>query len=108
MPAIVTKMSNRRSGSYNHFTPITVDYEDMFTEDGKALPRDIKKDINKFQLEGYAKKYFKTRKKGLFKKEVPIKEMLTFQRVSTLKISITKHKRVFPSETTHRVATQVT
>ena len=47
----------------------------------RALPKEVKKDISKFQLEGYAKKYFKARKKGIFKKQVPIKDMLTFQKV---------------------------
>ncbi len=45
------------------------------------LPKDIKSDIKRFQLEGYAKKYFGTHKKGIFKRQVPIKELLTFQKV---------------------------
>ncbi|ELR13396.1 RhoGAP domain containing protein [Acanthamoeba castellanii str. Neff] len=38
---------------------------------GPALSPDIKKDINMFQLEGYAQHYFRTVKKGLFKRTVP-------------------------------------
>ena len=51
-----------------------------------SIPKDVKKDITKFQLEDYAKKYFQTRKKGIFKKKVPIQEMLTFQKVCSLQL----------------------
>jgi hypothetical protein len=51
------------------------------TSSPSALPKDVRGDIAKFQLEGYARKYFKTRKKGIFKRQVPIKDLLTFQKV---------------------------
>jgi len=45
----------------------------------KTLSADFKNEINKFQLEGYAKHYFSTRKKGIFRRKLPLKELLTFQ-----------------------------
>lgn len=51
------------------------------TSSPSPLPKDVRGDIAKFQLEGYARKYFKTRKKGIFKRQVPIKDLLTFQKV---------------------------
>ena len=53
------------------------------TSSPSPLPKDVRGDIAKFQLEGYARKYFKTRKKGIFKRQVPIKDLLTFQKVHT-------------------------
>ncbi|ELR23213.1 RhoGAP domain containing protein [Acanthamoeba castellanii str. Neff] len=50
------------------------------TSSPSPLPKDVRGDIAKFQLEGYARKYFKTRKKGIFKRQVPIKDLLTFQK----------------------------
>jgi hypothetical protein len=39
-------------------------------------------DINRFQLEDYAKKFFELRKKGvLVKKEVPLKSLLEWSKV---------------------------
>jgi len=49
----------------------------------RSLPKGIKSDINKFQLEDYAKMFFQTRKRGVFKRSVPIKELLTFQKDMT-------------------------
>ena len=51
----------------------------------KILTREILVEINKFQLEDYAKKYFTARKKGLFRRQVPVKEMLMFEKVRGLK-----------------------
>jgi hypothetical protein len=48
---------------------------------GPALAPDIKKDINMFQLEGYAQHYFRTVKKGLFKRTVPVRELLVWSKV---------------------------
>lgn len=48
---------------------------------GPALSPDIKKDINMFQLEGYAQHYFRTVKKGLFKRTVPVRELLVWSKV---------------------------
>eukprot|EP01089_Gocevia_fonbrunei_P014906 TRINITY_DN4223_c0_g1_i3.p2 TRINITY_DN4223_c0_g1~~TRINITY_DN4223_c0_g1_i3.p2 ORF type:complete len:298 (+),score=56.16 TRINITY_DN4223_c0_g1_i3:270-1163(+) len=50
------------------------------TEDRPELPTDIKDEINKFQLKKYAEKYFETHKRGVFRRQVPIKELLMFQK----------------------------
>ena len=56
----------------------------------KILTRDILVEINKFQLEDYAKKYFATRKKGIFRRHVPVKEVLMFDKVGHLASSLDK------------------
>jgi len=51
------------------------------TDDSTTLPIDLQSQINQFQLEGYAEKFFSKRKKrkGLFKKKVPLTDMLAFE-----------------------------
>jgi hypothetical protein len=49
---------------------------------GPALDPDIKKEINMFQLEGYAQHYFRTVKKGLFKRTVPVRDLLVWSKVT--------------------------
>ena len=40
------------------------------------------KDIGQFKMEGFAKKYFNTHKRGiLFKKKVPVAEIIVFTKV---------------------------
>jgi len=46
-----------------------------------TLAEDIKRDIGMFQLEGYANHYFKTRKQGVFRRKVPIHELLVWTKV---------------------------
>jgi hypothetical protein len=45
------------------------------------LPRGMVAEINKFQLEGYAKKFFAAQKRGIFRRRIPVTELLTFQKV---------------------------
>lgn len=45
-----------------------------------ALPLDLQNEIMQFKLEGYAKKYFGTQRKGLFRRKVPIEKMLLYQK----------------------------
>jgi hypothetical protein len=45
---------------------------------GPALPDVLMSEINRFQLEGYAKEYFRTAKKGMFKRTVPVQELLVW------------------------------
>ena len=48
-------------------------------QEKKALPGQLMKDIGQFKIEGFAKKYFNTHKQGLlFKKKVPVEQMLIF------------------------------
>ena len=42
--------------------------------------KDLRNEIEKFQIEGYASKYFAKRKKGiLFRKTVPLEEIIKYQ-----------------------------
>lgn len=41
-----------------------------------ALPADLKAQINFFQLEGFATRFFKSQKRGFFRRAVPIRERL--------------------------------
>jgi hypothetical protein len=45
-----------------------------------SLPEDLQNDILQFKLEGFAKKYFRTQRKGLLRRKVPIEKMLLYQK----------------------------
>eukprot|EP00158_Paraphelidium_tribonemae_P003193 Partr_v1_DN25949_c0_g1_i3_m68372 putative Rho GTPase activating protein 39 len=44
----------------------------------KALPYNLKSDIGQFKIEGFAQQFFSTHKRGIFRKRVPIDQMLVF------------------------------
>lgn len=44
----------------------------------RTLPRNLQDDINKFQIDGFASKYFATHKRGIFRRKVPMQKMLEF------------------------------
>ncbi|KAJ3256257.1 hypothetical protein HK103_005620 [Boothiomyces macroporosus] len=46
----------------------------------RQLPADLKNDITQFKIDGYAKKYFATHRKGLFRRKVPVQKMLVYQK----------------------------
>ncbi|KAL1920456.1 uncharacterized protein VTP21DRAFT_833 [Calcarisporiella thermophila] len=46
----------------------------------RVLPEDLANDINQFRIDGFAKKYFSTHKKGIFRRRVPVEEMLLWTR----------------------------
>ncbi|KAJ3321192.1 hypothetical protein HDV06_004535 [Boothiomyces sp. JEL0866] len=48
----------------------------------RQLPADLKNDITQFKIDGYAKKYFATHRKGLFRRKVPVQKMLVYQKDS--------------------------
>ncbi|KAJ3219354.1 hypothetical protein HDU67_001573 [Dinochytrium kinnereticum] len=50
----------------------------------KILPDDLKRHINQFRIDGFAKKYFSEHRKGIFRRKVPVEKMLVFQK-ETLK-----------------------
>ncbi len=60
-------------------------------EDGQqqhvVLPEPIQQDISKFQLEGYAQQFFKTRKKGFFKRTIPLQEVLVWSMARILLVA---------------------
>jgi len=68
-------------------------------EDAKSLPDDLKVDINLFQLAGYAEKYFETHKRGIFRRQVPVKEMLCWSK-EVIPTSLTR----LPSDTAAKEA----
>lgn len=45
------------------------------------LPAGLQQEINKFAIDGFAKKYFSTHKRGLFRRRVPMNEMLKWTKV---------------------------
>jgi hypothetical protein len=48
--------------------------------DSKKLPIDLMQDIEKFQIKEFARQYFSQHKRGLiFKRKVPVEEMLKYQ-----------------------------
>ncbi|KAI9488224.1 hypothetical protein BDB00DRAFT_849422 [Zychaea mexicana] len=46
------------------------------------LPTSLQHDINQFAIDGFAQKYFATHKRGLFRRRVPMKEMLEWTKDS--------------------------
>ncbi|KAI8138329.1 hypothetical protein BJV82DRAFT_631889 [Fennellomyces sp. T-0311] len=46
------------------------------------LPTNLQHDINQFAIDGFAQKYFATHKRGLFRRRVPMKEMLEWTKDS--------------------------
>ncbi|KAJ9088740.1 hypothetical protein DSO57_1020145 [Entomophthora muscae] len=44
----------------------------------KSLPSDLMSEINQFQINGFAQKFFSTHKKGLFRKKVPLETLLVW------------------------------
>jgi hypothetical protein len=57
-----------------------------------ALPHDIREDIKKFQIDGYAAKYFSTHRVGLFRRTVPLDKMLRWSKESLHAPLLTLHK----------------
>ncbi|KAF7730954.1 hypothetical protein EC973_001000 [Apophysomyces ossiformis] len=53
-----------------------------------ALPAGLRQDINQFAIDGFAKKYFSTHKRGLFRRRVPMTEMLQWTKVDDLQESL--------------------
>ncbi|KAG0182253.1 hypothetical protein DFQ29_005136 [Apophysomyces sp. BC1021] len=47
-----------------------------------VLPAGLRQDINQFAIDGFAKKYFSTHKRGLFRRRVPMTEMLQWTKDS--------------------------
>ncbi|GAB5593534.1 hypothetical protein Unana1_08434 [Umbelopsis nana] len=47
-----------------------------------ALPANLQREITQFAIDGFAKKYFSTHKKGLFRRKVPMEEMLQWTKDS--------------------------
>ncbi|KAI8340000.1 hypothetical protein BC941DRAFT_419153 [Chlamydoabsidia padenii] len=50
-----------------------------------SLPDGLRHEINQFAIDGFAKKYFSTHKKGLFRRRVPMREMLQWTKDSIKK-----------------------
>ncbi|KAJ3272761.1 hypothetical protein HDV01_005289 [Terramyces sp. JEL0728] len=48
----------------------------------RQLPADLKNDITQFKIDGFAKKYFATHRKGLLRRKVPVQKMLVYQKDS--------------------------
>lgn len=51
-----------------------------------TLPPELQEDISKFRIDGFARKYFTTHKKGIFRRKVPVEKMLLFQKVIIINI----------------------
>ncbi|CAO3695182.1 unnamed protein product [Umbelopsis ramanniana] len=47
-----------------------------------TLPANLQQEITQFAIDGFAKKYFSTHKKGLFRRKVPMEEMLQWTKDS--------------------------
>ncbi|KAI9364120.1 hypothetical protein BD770DRAFT_462691, partial [Pilaira anomala] len=48
----------------------------------RSLPSSLQQEINQFAIDGFANKYFATHKRGLFRRTVPMKELLSWTKDS--------------------------
>ena len=46
----------------------------------KSLPKELKDEISQFKIDGFAKKYFQTVKKGIFRRTVPMEKRLNWSK----------------------------
>ena len=66
---------------FNFFYSVASQEIKKESADSPSLPGDLQEDINRFQLVGYAEQYFETHKRGIFRRQVPVKEMLCWTKV---------------------------
>ncbi|RKO98401.1 hypothetical protein CXG81DRAFT_15960 [Caulochytrium protostelioides] len=45
-----------------------------------ALPADLSRELQRFRMDGFAKKYFSEHRTGIFRKKVPVEKMLGYQK----------------------------
>ncbi|ORZ15334.1 hypothetical protein BCR42DRAFT_416883 [Absidia repens] len=60
-----------------------------------SLPDELRQDIKQFAIDGFAKKYFSTHKKGLFRRRVPMTEMLQWTKDSIKKPLIMMNNELY-------------
>ncbi|KAI8884398.1 Rho GTPase activation protein [Backusella circina FSU 941] len=74
--------NNINNNNNNHNNATTPHLLDQTGESKRSLPISLKNEINQFAIDGYAKKFFATHKKGLFRRRVPMYEMLKWTKDS--------------------------
>jgi hypothetical protein len=82
-PSFKASFSNRKNSE-----PFEVDSP-------KSLPAQLKNEIGQFQIDGFAKKFFSTHKKGLFRRKVPMEELLqwTSESISQPLLTVSKEQK---------------
>ncbi|CAG8669589.1 4202_t:CDS:2, partial [Cetraspora pellucida] len=74
----------RPAGTYRDLEKKRTEYKihtrKLSTGEVMTLPAELQQDINKFRIDGFARKYFNTHKKGIFRRKVPVEKMLLFQK----------------------------
>ncbi|KAG1525155.1 hypothetical protein G6F52_003578 [Rhizopus delemar] len=60
-----------------------------------SLPKGLQQEINRFAIDGFAHKFFATHKKGLFRRTVPMDEMLKWTRDSIPQPLIMMNKELY-------------
>lgn len=50
------------------------------TRPNSRLPNDLIADINQFKIEGFAKQFFSTHKRGIFRKRVPVDRLVVWEK----------------------------
>lgn len=58
------------------------------------LPVDLVEEINLFQLEGFGRKFFRTAKKGLFRRLIPVRQLLQWSKDAPISSLLRLNKRV--------------
>ncbi|CAG8773975.1 8698_t:CDS:2, partial [Acaulospora morrowiae] len=66
----------RRKSSYQPHT------RKLSTGEVKIMPQELQQDIAQFGIDGFARKYFNTHKRGIFRRKVPVEKMLLHQKES--------------------------
>lgn len=64
----------------------------------RSLPFSLQHEINQFSIDGFAHKYFATHKRGLFRRTVPMNELLCWTKDSIKQPLLTSNKTLFSKD----------
>ncbi|KAG2214123.1 hypothetical protein INT46_001857 [Mucor plumbeus] len=64
----------------------------------RSLPSSLQHEINQFSIDGFAHKYFATHKRGLFRRTVPMNELLCWTKDSIKQPLLTSNKTLFSKD----------
>ncbi|CEP08544.1 hypothetical protein [Parasitella parasitica] len=64
----------------------------------RSLPSSLQQEINQFSIDGFAHKYFATHKRGLFRRTVPMNELLCWTKDSIKQPLLNSNKSMFSKD----------
>ncbi|CAO3608897.1 unnamed protein product [Cunninghamella blakesleeana] len=96
-PDAAVAMNPIKNHSNIELSPSTIpnDYPLARIPEKPSLPDGLRQDIKQFAIDGFAQKYFSTHKKGLFRRRVPMNEMLQWTKDSIKKPLIMMNNELY-------------